>query len=319
MENINTIKAVLDKEISVLQDVRNNINEVYSKVVDMIFNSKGKVVVVGVGKSGIIAKKIVATMISTGTPAFFLHPTEAMHGDLGIVQQNDIVLAISKSGNSQEVIEIIPVIKKIGAKIVALTSNKDSKLAEKADYILFMPVKEEACPLNLAPTSSTTATVAIGDAIAVALMKLHGFKSENFALFHPGGELGRKVFLKVGDIMRKDGKNPVINIADTIDKMFYEISSKMMGAVSVVDNESHLKGLITDYDIRKIFQDKKDIYKLGIKDIMNAKPSFIYGDESAYNALEFMEKREKPISVVPVVNRATNKVVGMIHLHDIIG
>jgi len=319
MNNIKIIKEVLTKEIEVLEDIKNNINETYSKVVDLIFNSKGKVIVVGVGKSGIIAKKIVATLISTGTPAFFLHPTEAIHGDLGIVQKNDIVLAISKSGNSQEVIEIIPVIKKIGAKVVALTSNKDSKLAQNSDYILFMPVKEEACPLNLAPTSSTTAALVIGDAIAVALMSLRGFKQENFALFHPGGELGRKVFLKVEDIMRKGEKNPVINIYDNIDKMFTEITSKMMGAVSVIDNDGYLKGIITDFDIRKIFQDKKDIYSLKIADIMNAKPNYIYNDNSAYDALEFMENREKPISVLPVINKLNNKLMGMVHIHDIIG
>jgi arabinose-5-phosphate isomerase len=319
MNIIKTIKEVLAKEILVLEDVKTNINEPYSQVVELIFNSTGKLIILGVGKSGIVAKKIVATMISTGTSAFFLHPTEAMHGDLGIVNKNDIIFAISKSGNSQEIVEVIPAIKKIGAKIVALTSNKDSKLAQKSDYILFMPVKEEACPLNLAPTSSTTATIAIGDAIAVALMELRGFKKENFASFHPGGELGQKVFFKVRDIMRTGKKNPIVSLDLSIDQMFDELTQKMMGAVSVVDDNGFLKGIITDYDIRRIFQDKKDIYKLNLQDIMNSNPSYIFSDDSAYNALEFMEKRKKPISVLPVVDKETKKVVGMVHLHDIVG
>ena len=314
------LKNVLNAEAQELKNIAELVDESYVQVVELLFKSKGKVIVLGVGKSGIIAQKIVATMISTGTTAFFLHPTEAIHGDLGIVNKDDIVIAISKSGNSQEVLDTLQVIKKIGAKIVALTSNKKSKLAQAADYILHMPIEKEACPLNLVPTSSTTVTLAIGDALAVALMKLRGFESENFALFHPGGELGRKLLLKVEDVMKKGEKNPVININDSIENMFSEISKKMAGALSVVDDKNNLKGLITDFDIRRVFIQKKNIYELEISDIMNSKPSYVLATDNAYEALEFMEKREKPISVLPVLDDEKNKkVVGMVHLHDILG
>jgi arabinose-5-phosphate isomerase len=313
------LKDVLSKEIMTLEDIKENIDTVYEEVVKLIFESKGKLILVGVGKSGLIAKKIVATLISTGTPAFFLHPTEAIHGDFGIVNKNDIVIAISKSGTSKEIVEIVPIIKNLGATIIALTSNKNSKLAEKSDYILYMPIKEEACPLNLAPTCSTTATLAIGDAIAIALMELRGFKAEDFALFHPGGELGRKLTLKVSDIMRTNEKNSFIKINDSIENMFSEISKKMLGAVAVVDSDNFLKGIITDFDIRKIFQEKKDVYNLNISEIMNKNPLFVYNDEMAYSALEFMKNREKPISVLIVLDKTTKKLAGMLHIHDILG
>ncbi|MCP4482306.1 MAG: KpsF/GutQ family sugar-phosphate isomerase [bacterium] len=318
MNIIKEIQSVLNSEISVLQDIEKVIDISYEKFIKMIEKSTGKLIVLGVGKSGIIGQKIVATMISTGTPAFFLHPTEAIHGDLGIVAKNDIVLVISKSGSSREVLDPLTVVKKIGAKIVALTANADSKLAEVANLLLYMPIEKEACPLNLAPTSSTTAALVIGDALAVTLMKLRGFESKHFALFHPGGELGRKLLLKVEDVMKKGRENPVININDSIENMFAFLSAKMAGALSVIDDENNLKGLITDFDIRHVFIEKKDIYKLNIADIMNKNPNYVFDTDNAYDALEFMEKRKKPISILPVLNKE-RKVIGMLHLHDILG
>ncbi len=318
MQILKIIKNVISKEIETLKDINESIDENFEKVVKLLFESKNKLILTGVGKSGLIAKKIIATLISTGTPAFFLHPTEAIHGDLGIIQKNDFLLAITKSGNTQEILDIIPVVKKIGAKLVVLTADRNSKIASQSDYVLYMPIKEEACPLNLAPTSSTTASLVIGDAIAVALMTLRGFQPENFALFHPGGSLGKKLLLKVSDIMRTGDKNSVIKIEDSIEKMFFEITNKMTGAVSVIDENFYLKGFITDFDIRRVFQDKKDIFGLTIPQIMNTNPKFIFFDESVKTALDFMEKREKPISVLPVLDRATNKVVGILHLHDML-
>jgi len=317
-EIIDRIKRVIGLEIKTLEQVSNNVDDNYEKVVNLIFGSKGKVVIVGVGKSGIIARKIVATMVSTGTPAVFLHPTEAIHGDIGIVSRDDIVLAISKSGTSIEVVDILDAVKTIGATVIALTANKDSEIAGKADYILYMPIEEEACPLNLAPTCSTTATLAIGDALAVALMELRDFKEEDFALFHPAGELGKKLLLKVGDVMRQGKRNPVININESVEHMLFEISNKLTGALSVINQDGYLQGIVTDYDIRKILMDKKDIYSLTIKDIMNTNPNYIHNNQKAYDALELMENREKPISVLTVLEEGSDKVIGMIHLHDII-
>ncbi|MDR0675980.1 MAG: KpsF/GutQ family sugar-phosphate isomerase [Elusimicrobiota bacterium] len=313
------LKSVFEKEIQTLNNVKDNIDVFYEKVIKLIFESKGKLIIVGVGKSGLIAKKIVATLISTGTPAFFLHPTEALHGDFGIVSKDDVIIAISKSGNSKEIVDIIPIVKRFGAKVIALTANKNSKLAEKADYILYMPINDEACPFNLVPTCSTTATLVIGDAIAIALMKLKNFNLDDFAIFHPGGELGKKLTLKVSDIMRVGENNAFININDSIEKMFIELSRKMVGAVAVVDENDFLKGIITDFDIRKIFQQKKNIYSLSIADIMNKKPLFVYSDEMAYDAIEFMKNRKKPISVVLVLDKKSKKFVGILHIHDIIG
>lgn len=318
-EIIETIKKVISIEIDTLFDIKNNINDNFYYALDLIYKSSGKVVFIGVGKSGIIAKKIVATLISTGTKAIFLHPVEAIHGDLGILDEKDIVIILSKSGNSPEIISIIPYIKKIKLPIISMTSNKTSILAKQSDIILYLPVKKEACPIGLAPTSSTTAMLVIGDALAASLIKIKNFTKDDFAKFHPGGELGKKLLLKVNDIMRQGEKNSYIYIDSTIEDMFSTINQKMIGSVAVISKNNDLLGIITDYDIRKIFRDRKDIYKITIEEIMNKKPIFVYKDDLAYQALDFMEKRPKPISVLAVLDKETKKFVGMLHIHDILG
>lgn len=271
----------------------------------------------GVGKSGLIANKISATMVSTGTPAVFLHGSEGMHGDIGIVAKDDIVLAIGKSGESEELLVLLPFIRKIGARIISITAKAESALARGSDLVLMTPIEEEACPLNMAPTCSTTAALVLGDAIAMALMKLRNFQPDDFALFHPGGQLGKRLLLTVGDCMRKGEGNPVIDVAQSIRTMLCEMTSKRAGALSVINEQQQLLGLITDFDIRRTLEDGHDPLGLTIAEMMNAKPTWVYEDEKAITTLELMEKREKPISVLPVLNRQ-EKVVGMVHLHDFI-
>ncbi|MFC1546346.1 SIS domain-containing protein [bacterium] len=315
---IREIKNVFELEINTLNRIKDTINSDFKKAVEIIFQSKGKIIVTGIGKSGLIAQKISATLTSTGTPAIFLHPAEGMHGDLGIIKKKDIIIAIGKSGESEEMIAIIPVIKEIGAKIIAITSNKNSTLAKSSNVVLYADVIKEACPHNLAPTSSTTAALVIGDALAVTLMKLRDFKPEHFALYHPGGRLGKRLLLKVKDIMRSGSQNPVIKKDDSVKNMLFEITRKRTGAVSVIDKNKKLCGLVTDYDIRKIVESTRDLFSLTITDVMNSNPSYIYSDEKAVSALELMENRKRPILLLPVLDRKTKKVIGMIHLHDIL-
>ncbi|PIU83068.1 MAG: KpsF/GutQ family sugar-phosphate isomerase [Elusimicrobia bacterium CG06_land_8_20_14_3_00_38_11] len=283
----------------------------------MIFKCKGKVIVTGVGKSGNIAQKIAATLVSTGTTAMYLHPTEGMHGSLGVVRKDDVILAVGKSGESEELLGILGPIKKIGAKVISITANLESTLAKNSDIILYTPIKQEACPLDLIPTNSTTAALVIGDAIAVTLMKMRKFKSEDFGLLHPGGIIGKRLLLTVGDIMRSGEDNPTILLNDSIKNMLIEITKKRCGAVSVIAQNQKLLGFITDYDIRKILEKKEDIFSKKIKDIMNPKPIFVYSGMKAVDVLAVMQNREKAIVVLPVINRK-KKVTGIIHMQDIL-
>jgi arabinose-5-phosphate isomerase len=240
-----------------------------------------------------------------------------MHGDIGIVAKNDIVIAVGKSGESEELLVLLPFIRKIGARIICITAKAESALARGSDLVLMTPIEEEACPLNMAPTCSTTAALVLGDALAMALMKLRNFQPDDFALFHPGGQLGKRLLLTVGDCMRRGTANPVIDVSQSIRTMLCEMTSKRAGAVSVIDDQQRLLGLITDFDIRRTLEEGHDLFALPITQVMNAKPNWVYLDEKAVTALEFMEKREKPISVLPVLDRE-EKVVGMIHLHDLL-
>jgi arabinose-5-phosphate isomerase len=240
-----------------------------------------------------------------------------MHGDIGIAHKSDVIIAISKSGESDEIIGLLPTIRRIGARLIAITADHDSTIARHADIVLLTPVDEEACPLNMAPTCSTTAALVVGDALAMALMKLRNFQPEDFALYHPGGQLGKRLLLTVADIMRSGEANPIIRETATVQSMFIEISSKRAGAVSVVDDRRHLLGLVTDYDIRRVLEQGGNVLAMTIPEIMNAKPTFVYADEKAIRALEIMEKREKPFLVLPVLDRQ-ERVVGMIHLHDLV-
>ena len=317
MDILHELRRVIQLEAKTLTHLEEHLTPQFEEAVKMLQACQGKVILLGVGKSGLIANKISATMVSTGTPAVFLHASEGMHGDIGIVAKDDIVLAVGKSGESDELLALLPFIRKIGARIISITATLESTLVRHSDLVLITPIEEEACPLNMAPTCSTTAALVLGDAIAMALMKLRNFQPDDFALFHPGGQLGKRLLLMVRDCMRQGEANPVIDLSQSIRMMLCEMTSKRAGAVSVIDDESRLLGLITDFDIRRILEQGKDFFSMTVAEVMNEKPTFIYDDEKAVNALEFMEKREKPISVLPVLDRQ-EKVVGMIHLHDLI-
>jgi arabinose-5-phosphate isomerase len=314
---LDEIVRVFDIEIEALTRVRKSLGPSYEAAVRMIFECAGKVIVTGVGKSGLIAQKIAATMASTGTPAIFLHPADGMHGGLGVVQKGDVVLAIGKSGESDELTTILPSLRTIGARVIAVTGNAESTLARNADILLVADAGMEACPMNLAPTSSTTVALVVGDALAVALMRLRDFQPENFALYHPGGQLGKRLLLTVGDIMRSGAENPVIPETATTREMLVEMTTKRMGATSVVDAAGELRGLVTDYDVRRVLEQGADLFSMRVVDVMNHRPSHIFADDKAMVALEHMENREKPFLLLPVLNRETRKVVGMIHLHDL--
>ena len=317
MNILNELRRVIRLEAKTLTHLEESLTPQFEEAIKMLQTCQGKVILMGVGKSGLIANKISATMVSTGTPAVFLHGSEGMHGDIGIVAKDDIVIAVGKSGESEELLVLLPFIRKIGAQIISITANAESTLARQSDLVLLTPIEEEACPLNMAPTCSTTAALVLGDAIAMALMKLRDFQPDDFALFHPGGQLGKRLLLTVDDCMRKGDANPVIAVSQSIRTMLCEMTSKRAGAVSVIDDQLRLLGLITDFDIRRTLEEGQDLFAMTLAEVMNEKPSLVYADEKAFTALEFMEKREKPISVLPVLDRQ-DKVVGMIHLHDLI-
>ena len=317
MDVLAEIIRVIHLEQQTLSRLAEVIGEKYEETVNLIFNSPGKVVLTGMGKSGLIAQKIASTMVSTGTPAMYLHPAEAMHGDIGIVSKDDIIIAISKSGESEELTALLPTIRRIGAKLVLISANGKSSLARESDVLLLTPIVEEACPLNMAPTCSTTAALAVGDALSITLMKLRNFQPDDYALYHPGGQLGKRLLLKVGDLMRSGENNPVVKITNTAQEMLIEITSKRAGAVSVVDEANHLSGLVTDYDIRRLLEQGYNILNMTIPEIMNKSPTFVYADEKAIDALVVMERREKPFLVLPVIDRK-DQVVGMVHLHDLV-
>lgn len=315
---LDEIIRVFKQEIATLAATCESLDDSYVKATQLLYECNGKVVVTGVGKSGLIGTKIAATMVSTGTPAVFMHPGDAMHGDMGIIRPGDVVLAISKSGETEELLTVLLYTRKIGAQIISITANDNSTLAKNSNLTLVTPVALEACPLNLAPTSSTTAALVVGDALAMTLMKLKGFHQEEFALIHPGGKLGKQLLLLVEDVMRSGESNPVININRGVHQMLIEISSKRCGAVSVVDDQDNLLGLVTDFDLRNMLEQKLDLFSLRIADIMNQKPTYIYADEKAVKALEVMRDREKPFLVLPALDRGSQKVVGMIHTHDLL-
>lgn len=314
---IKLIKQALDDEISSLAHFRENLDPSVKDCVELILQSKGKVIVTGVGKSGDIAKKISHTLSSTGTSAYFLHPTDASHGDSGIVGPEDVVLAIGKSGESEELNYILPTLKKIGAKIVGITANPKSKLAALSDVVIITPVLKEACPLDLAPTSSTTIALVLGDAIAVTLMELKNFKADDFALYHPAGRLGKRLSLYLSDVMRKGEENPKIGPDAKLAEVLKEITGKGAGATGVVDENSKLIGLITDYDIRKYLTSKTLTPDVTAKELMNPNPSAFSPDDKAYDVLLQMESRERPISVAPVCAK-DKTYVGMVLVHDLL-
>ncbi|WP_457624274.1 KpsF/GutQ family sugar-phosphate isomerase [Persephonella sp.] len=306
-------KRVLQEEKKALEDLIQAIDENFQKAVELILSTEGKVIVTGMGKSGHIGQKIAATLASTGTPAFFLHPAEAIHGDLGMISKGDIILAISNSGETPELLAIIPTIKRWGHKIIAITNNKNSTLAKESDIHLFLNVKKEACPLNLAPTSSSTSTLALGDALAVALLELRGFTAEDFARFHPGGSLGRKL-MKVEEIMHTGKELPVVQPETPLKETVIVMSEKGFGAAFVVDREDKLIGIITDGDLRRFIKKGGSIDKSNTSRAMTLNPKTATRDMLVVEALELMERYN--ITVLPVVEEG--KPVGLIHMHDIL-
>jgi len=314
---LDEIAKVLDIEIEALRSVRLNISSSFVRAVELIAACRGQVLVSGIGKSGIIGTKIAATLRSTGTPATFLHPGDALHGDVGTVREDDVLLAIGKSGESTELNAVLRVVRKIGIPIIAITSNTGSSMAALSDVVIDLQIPREACPLNLAPTASTTAALAVGDAIAVALMKLKNVSAEDFARHHPGGQLGKRLLLTVEDVMRPSSDKPVIHIQTSVREMLVAITAFHVGAICVADEQERLLGLVTDYDVRKMLETGQDIFSMKISDIMNTSPEVAYSTDRAADALEKMRARNKPIAVLPVLN-PERQILGIVHLHDLI-
>ena len=310
-------RNVLTVEAEAITALIPRINGQFSAAVDMILRCQGRVVVTGMGKSGIIGRKINATLASTGTPSLFLHPAEGIHGDLGMVTASDIVIAISNSGETSELLGILPSIKRIGAPIIAFCGREQSTLAKHADVVLDISVTKEACPLGLAPTASTTATLAMGDALAVALLTARKFRPEDFAIFHPGGALGRKLLLTVEEVMHQGDDNPLVEIDKTVKEALFVITSKGLGATAVVDG-GKLIGLITDGDIRRGLEKGHDFLDKPVSALMTKSPLTITSDRLAAEALRIMENHKpRPITVLPVVDREF-QAIGMIHLTDLL-
>ncbi|HON18413.1 MAG TPA: KpsF/GutQ family sugar-phosphate isomerase [Salinivirgaceae bacterium] len=300
-------------EARAIENLVHFIDDDFAKAVNAIINSEGRVIITGIGKSAQIAGKIVATFNSTGTPAIFMHAADAIHGDLGMIQPGDVVICISKSGNTPEIKVLVPLIKRFGNTLIGMVSNTDSYLALQSDIVLKAPVEREVCPNNLAPTTSTTAQLVLGDALAICLLRLRGFSSSDFAKFHPGGALGKKLYMRVADIY---SSNPVPRVKKDahLDEIILEISSKRLGATAVVDEEDNLLGIITDGDLRRLLQARRNLATIIAEDFMTKNPKVIDEDELAVNAFYLMEKN----SITQLVVLKNKKYAGIIHLHDIL-
>lgn len=310
---IASAKKVIELEAASVAGLQNFINTDFEKAVTAIVDCTGRVVISGIGKSAIIAQKIVATLNSTGTPSVFMHAADAIHGDLGMVQQNDIVLVISKSGDSPEIKVLIPLIKNFGNLLIGMCGNTQSILAQQSDIVLNTTVEQEACPNNLAPTTSTTAQMAMGDALAVCLMEVKGFGSDDFAKVHPGGMLGKKLYLKVADLILQN-EQPYVLPTATINEVIIEITKKRLGATVVTNNENNILGIITDGDLRRMLEKNITFEKLKAQDIMNSHPKIINASALAAEALDIMRKNDISQLVVVVDDRYA----GIVHLHDLV-
>ena len=299
-------------EAKAIEHLEQLLDQSFAEAVQSVYKSKGRVIITGIGKSAVIATKIVATLNSTGTPAVFMHAADAIHGDLGTILKDDVVICISKSGNTPEIKVLVPLIKNFGNILIAITGSTDSFLGKQADYVLNSYVEKEACPNNLAPTTSTTAQLVIGDALAVCLLELRGFSSQDFAKYHPGGALGKKLYLRVSDIADQNQK-PQVTPDTPIPQVIIEISEKMLGVTAVLDNDKIL-GIVTDGDIRRMLQKSIDISGLTAKDIMSSNPRTIDSDAMAVDALDVLE--ENKISQLLAVKN--EKYYGVVHLHNLI-
>ena len=308
-------KRVLEVEAAAILSIIEHLDQHFVDAVELIATCNGRVVTMGLGKSGIICKKISATLASTGTPSFFLHPAEAIHGDLGMIVKGDVVLAISNSGETEELVRLLPSIKRIGAEIVAITGNPSSTLARGADHHLSAAISQEACPLGLAPTASTTATLALGDALAMALLLRRGFKEEDFAFLHPGGKLGKR-FLRVRDLMHRDRELPLVRESTSMQDVIHQMSDKGFGIAAVVDDAGALLGVISDGDLRRLMQRDEQILRRTAGESMKRNPVTIDAEELASAALQIMEQRK--ITSLFVTGEG-GRVEGIIHIHDLWG
>lgn len=317
--SIEQAKRVLRIEAEAISSLMDRLDDNFDRAIDIILNCTGRVVVTGMGKSGHIGNKIAATLASTGTPALFLHPAEGVHGDLGMVTRGDVVIAISNSGETEELSRMLPSLKRLGIRIIALTGNKESTLGKNSDVVIDVGVKEEACPLGLAPTASTTATLAMGDAMAVVLLDRRGFKEEDFACYHPGGSLGKRLLLHVRDIMHTGEAVPRVSEGTLVKDAIYEISSKKMGITSVVDGKGHLQGVISDGDLRRWMERTEkageNLLAKKASDIMTRHPRVISPEALAAEAMDIMENGS--ITSLLILD-AAGRPAGVIHLHDLL-
>lgn len=319
MDVMQEAKRVFNVQIESLKETMDAIDDNFTALVELIQNSQGRVIITGMGKAGHVGRKIAATMSSLGTVTYFLHPAEGLHGDLGGIKRDDVVIAFSKSGESEEVLGLIPSIKTIGAKLVSVTCRETSTLSQSADIKIHLRITEEASNHKLAPTTSTTAMIVFGDALAVALEKLNDFQPEDFAVFHPNGSLGKKLLLKVESLMATGIDNPTVYQTTSLKDTIVVMSSKGLGGVNVISEDGNLLGLVTDGDLRRVIENANgmDIFQLTAKDIMTKTPTTINKDVKAADALSIMQNRVKPLSILPVVNDE-NKSVGMLRVHDVI-
>jgi len=315
MNYIQRSQEVFDQEICELKKVSKRIGNEFNEIVDLIYNCKGKVIVTGIGKTGLIGKKIAASLSSTGTLSIFMNSTDALHGDLGMARKDDIVIAISNSGSSTEILNILPPLRKIGTSIIAITGNLESRLAKEADYVLDVGVEKEACPLNLAPTSSTTATLVMGDALSICLMEKRGFKTEDYAIFHPGGALGRRLLTHVEDLMSKE--IPIVKETDNFKDVIYVISDRRKGMTMVENSEGQMTGIITDGDIRRAIQNYDDVISKQAIDFMTHGFKKIRENAQINDALEMMTAN-KITTLAVTETKESSKIIGLITVHDII-
>jgi arabinose-5-phosphate isomerase len=320
MNNMNILdaaKEVLEIERDSINDLIEKLDKNFVEAIEVMYNCSGRIIISGMGKSGLIGRKIAATLASTGTPSLFLHPGEGLHGDLGVITQNDVVVLVSNSGETEEILKIIPVIKKFGVKIITLTGNSTSTLARISDIVLDVSIKREACPLNLTPTASTTAMLAMGDSLAIVLLKRKGFKAEDFAFFHPGGRLGKRLLLTVDDVMHSGDNNSLVFEDMSMKDVIIEITSKGLGAASVIDKKKAIVGIITDGDLRRAIGKYDNLLDKKAKDIMTKNPVVIESGRLAAEAVHLMEDRPSQIMVLPVVNKK-GQPIGIVRIHDLV-
>lgn len=308
-------RSIIDIEIEALEQLKHQLDEQFLQAIDLLEACTGRVIVTGMGKSGIIGKKIAATLSSTGTPAYFLHPAEGSHGDLGVMMRGDTILAISNSGETPEILNILPTIKRFGLPLIAMTGKLDSTLAQRSDVVLSIAVKQEACPLGLAPTASTTATLALGDTLAVTLLERKGFTEEDFAVFHPAGALGKRLLLRVEDLMQQGDDLPIVPLQTSFLDALLVMSAKKLGMTLVIDDNGILAGILTDGDVRRALMQYPDAHQIPLQTVMTKNPKTIEADALAVSALRLMEEHKITVLSVPT---SDGKPHGVLHLHDIL-